>query len=137
MTLELGSIEWCWHVVLVLLSPVPFIVGLELGHPLQNNIGRERDRYSVSEQCDPSWVSLIPAFFFVPFLGLFLLWNQTEMLATQATAFPTGRFQYINMPENAVVSCLFYPSLLLSVRYTVSGEKRPVTHSELWNNSKR
>ena len=76
-------------------------------------------------------------FFFVPFLGLFLLWNQTEMLATQATAFPAGRFQYINMPENAVVSCLFYPSLQLSASYTVSGDKRPVTHSELWNNSKR
>ena len=74
---------------------------------------------------------------FLPFLGLSLLCNQTEMLATQATAFSTGHFQVINMPENVEVSCLFYPSLVLSVRYTVYGEKRPVTPSELWNNSKR
>ena len=54
----------------------------------------------------------------------------------QATAFSPGHFQYINMPEDAVVSCIFYPSLVLSVRYTVYREKRPVvTHSELWNNS--
>ena len=54
------------------------------------------------------------------------------MLATQATAFSTGHFQVINMPENVEVSCLFYPSLVLSVRYNVYGEKRPVTPSEYY-----
>ena len=116
MTLELGSIEWCWHVVLVLLFPVPFIVGLELGHPLQNNIGRERDRYSISEQCDPSWVSLIPAFFFCTVSWSFSALKPNGNACYAGYSVSRRTFSVHNMPENAVVSCLFYPSLLLSVR---------------------
>ena len=48
-------------------------------------------------------------------------------------AFSTGHFQQIKTQENAVVSCLFYSSLVLSVRYSFTGLKRPVTKSEMWN----
>ena len=58
-------------------------------------------------------------------------------------AFSTGHFQQIKTQENAgkrrktqenaVVSCLFYSSLVLSVRYGFTGIKGPVTKSELWN----
>ena len=48
-------------------------------------------------------------------------------------AFSTGHFQQIKLQENAVVSCLFYSSLVLSVRYGFTGIKRPGTKSELWS----
>ena len=51
-------------------------------------------------------------------------------------AFSLEHFQQINTQENAVVSCLFYSSLVLPVRYSVCEEKRPLTPSELWNNNK-
>ena len=38
-------------------------------------------------------------------------------------AFFAGHFQQINMQENAVASCLFYPSLVLLVRFSVYGKK--------------
>ena len=50
--------------------------------------------------------------------------------------FSLEHFQQINTQENAVVSCLFYSSLVLPVRYSVCEEKRPLTPSELWNNNK-
>ena len=45
-------------------------------------------------------------------------------------AFSTWYFQLINTQENPLVSCLFYPSLVLSVRWSVYGKKRPVTPSD-------
>ena len=44
-----------------------------------------------------------------------------------------GYFRQINTQENAVVSYLFYSSLVLSVRYSFYGKKKPVKQSELWN----
>ena len=38
-------------------------------------------------------------------------------------AFSTGHFPWINTKEKAEVSGLFYPSLVLSVRYSVYGKK--------------
>ena len=39
-------------------------------------------------------------------------------------AFSAGHFQKMKTKENAVISCLFYPSLVLPVRYSVYGKKR-------------
>ena len=38
-------------------------------------------------------------------------------------AFSAGYSQEIMTKENAVISCLFYPSLVLLVRYSVYGKK--------------
>ena len=38
-------------------------------------------------------------------------------------AFSAGNFQLINTQGNEVFCCLFYPSLVLSVRYNVNGKK--------------
>ena len=37
--------------------------------------------------------------------------------------FSAGHFQQIKAKENTVISCLFYPSLELSVRYSIYGKK--------------
>ena len=39
-------------------------------------------------------------------------------------AFSAGHFQEIKTKENAVISCLFYPSLVLSVRYSAKYGKK-------------
>ena len=39
-------------------------------------------------------------------------------------AFSAGYFQLIKTKENAVISCLFYPSLVLSVRYRLFTAKK-------------
>lgn len=39
------------------------------------------------------------------------------------SAFSAGHFQQVITQENAEVSCLFYPSLVLLVRYSVYGKK--------------
>ena len=49
--------------------------------------------------------------------------------------FSAGRFQQIDTQENAAVSGLLYPSLVLSVTVQCLLEKRrQVTPTELWNN---
>ena len=41
-------------------------------------------------------------------------------------AFSAGHFRQINTQENAEVSCLFYPSQVLSTRHSQLREKRPL-----------
>ena len=51
-------------------------------------------------------------------------------------AFSAGHFQQDNMQENAVVGCLFYLSLVLSVRYSVNRKKgqHDARIMSIWNN---
>ena len=46
-----------------------------------------------------------------------------KVLEIPFPAFSAGNFQLINTQGNEVLCCLFYPSLVLSVRYNVNGKK--------------
>ena len=48
---------------------------------------------------------------------------QIRVLEMRFPAFSAGHFQQNNMQQDAVVGCLFYFSLVLSVRYSVYRKK--------------